>query len=374
MSQYRRSEVVSGLFVAAAAIVFALFAFKVGRFDLMGLLKADAIVCRTYFANVKTLQEGSKVRVGGREVGEVTGLLLVAGAAPGSGENPGGLERLVNEVTFELTYPDLRLDSSSARVLIAQDSLLAPHFLELDPGHWPADSPPPTIFVDGQPKELLIASEMGVGIEELMALAQPAIDDLGAILNTLKQDVLNEQNVDTIGRALGELDGALVEGRQVAATLNRGLLAPANVEALEQTIHNLDSAVADGRKVAARLDSLLDPEQDPRIDRLITDVGAATNELRTNLDAISADLQHLLQHADRTLSETETEIAEATRRLHRTLWQGEQALRKIRANPSVVFFGDDETDLVARDVALTEIRLRGRARPYEQRDERDEDN
>ena len=33
---------------------------------------------------------------------------------------------------------------------------------------------------------------------------------------------------------------------------------------------------------------------------------------------------------------------------------------------------DDETDLEARDLDLTEIRLRGRARPYEQRDERDE--
>ena len=66
MSSYRRSEIVSGLFVTLAAVVFALFAFKVGRFDLMGLLKDKAITCRTYFANVKTLQAGSKVRVGTR--------------------------------------------------------------------------------------------------------------------------------------------------------------------------------------------------------------------------------------------------------------------------------------------------------------------
>ena len=43
MSQYRRSEVTTGLFVAGAAVVFALFAFKVGRFDLMGLLKPEAV-------------------------------------------------------------------------------------------------------------------------------------------------------------------------------------------------------------------------------------------------------------------------------------------------------------------------------------------
>ena len=60
------------------------------------------------------------------------------------------------------------------------------------------------------------------------------------------------------------------------------------------------------------------------------------------------------------------------RRLQRALWQGELALRKIRANPGVLFWGDDETDLEARDFDMTDLRLRGRARPYEQRDERDD--
>ena len=95
-------------------------------------------------------------------------------------------------------------------------------------------------------------------------------------------------------------------------------------------------------------------------------------ELRTSLDAISTDLQLLLTKADRLVEDTDTEMVEATRRLRDALWQGEMALRKIRANPAVLLFGDDETDLEASDLDLTEIRLRGRARPYEQRDERDE--
>ncbi len=381
MSSYRRSEILSGLFVALAAVVFGLFAFKVGRFDLMGLLEDEAITCRSYFANVKTLQVGSKVRVGGREVGEVTGLVLVEGPTlaaaedpPGGDErqDPGGLERLVNEVTFALSYPQLRLDPETATVRLAQESLLAPHFLELDPGRWPARQPPRTIFEAELPEVVVIASEAGVGIEELMALVRPAIVELGTLIRTVNQELLTSENIDTVKRTLGELDGVMAQGRQIATTLNHGLLAADNVAALDRTIHNLDGAVADGRSVAARLDQLLDAEQDPRLDNLLTEVQAATAELRENLNSVSADLRRLLGDTDRVVGQAETELAEVSRRLRRTLWQGEMTLRKIRANPALLFFGDDETDLEARDLDLTEIRLRGRARPYEQRDERDD--
>ncbi len=372
MASYRRSEIVSGLFVILAAVVFGLFAFKVGRFDLMGLLKDDVVVCRTYFANVKTLQVGSKVRVGGREVGEVTNLVLVEDPAPLDDQDPEDRKRLVNEVTFELTYEQLRLDPESARVRLAQDSLLAPHFLELDPGRWESTEQPLSLFEAELPPVVVIASEAGVGLEELMAQARPVLDDLGALIRTVNQRLLTDGNLAAINRVVGELDAAMVEGRQIATTLNRQLLAPENVAALERTVHNLDAAAADGRSAAARVDALLDAEQDPRLDDLLTELGTATRELRENLDAVSADLRRLLGNTDRVVGQAETELAEVSRRLRRTLWQGEMALRKIRANPSLVFFGDDETDLEARDLDLTEIRLRGRARPYEQRDERDE--
>jgi ABC-type transporter Mla subunit MlaD len=374
MASYRRSEIVSGLFVVLAAVVFGLFAFKVGRFDLMGLLKDDAVTCRTYFANVKTLQVGSKVRVGGREVGEITNLVLVEGPTPLTKQEPAALNRLVNEVTFELTYPQLRLDPETARVHLAQESLLAPHFLELDPGRWRGSRPPATLFEAELPPVVIIASEAGVGIDELMAQARPVLNDLGALIHTVNQRLLTDGNVEAINRVISELDAAIGEGRQLVTHLNRDLLAPENVAALERTVHNLDAAVADGRSAAGRIDALLDAEQDPRLDNLLTELGTTTRELRADLDAISTDLRRLLGDTDRVVGQAETELAEVSRRLRRTLWQGEMALRKIRANPSLVFFGDDETDLEARDLDLTEIRLRGRARPYEQRDERNDEN
>ncbi len=374
MSKSRSSEVVTGLFVVSAALLFALFAFKVGRFDLMGLLRSERLDCRAYFLDVKTLQAGSKVKVGGRDVGEITGVHLVEGPwpLPGGDVAAGGGDarhRLVNEVTFGLAYAELRLEPETARVTIAQDSLLSPHFLRLDPGHWPREQPPPPIFEAALPAGIILASAEGAGIDEPMAVARPAVEEPTTILQTLNREFLTPANLAAAQRVIGTLDETLEEGRQLAATLNRGVLAPDNVETLSRMIRTLDEAATDGRAVAARLEDLLAPERVASVDRILDEVESATTELRDGFRVISADLQHLLGDADRVLGETETELAEASRRLQRTLWQGEMALRKIRGNPSTLFFGDDETDLAARDPDPTARRPRGRARPYEQRDE-----
>lgn len=373
MSDYRRSEIVSGAFVTAAVVVFALFAFKVGRFDLMGLLKSEAVGARAFLLDVKTIQVGSKVKVGGREVGEITGVQLVEGPWPTTGPgSESAYHRLINEVTFELADPDLRLDLDTAHVTVAQDSLLSPHFLELDPGRWPPGQPPATIFAAELPDRLFIASVETAGVDEIMAVAGPAVDELAAILRTLNRELLTPENMALVQRILGRLDLTLEEGHQLAASLNRGVLAPDNVEALDRMIHNLDQAVADGRAVAERVDELLDPGRDPSVDEILTDVAAVSKELRDNLGLVSADLRHLLGTADEVLVETRNELVEVSRRMRRALWQGELALRKIRANPALLLFGDDETDFEAPDFDMTEIRLRGRARPYGQRDEKDE--
>lgn len=206
----------------------------------------------------------------------------------------------------------------------------------------------------------------------MLSLARPAIGEITDILRKVNREVLTPHSIGALTRALSGLDQTLQEGYQAIATLNREVLAVDNVESVDRMIHNLDHAVADGRAITARLDSLLDAERDPRFDSILSDLAALTGELREDLDSATGDLRRVLDSTDRVLGSAETELAESTRRLNRTLWQGEMALRKIRANPSLLFFGDDETDLEAGDFDRTDIRLRGRARPYEQRDEWDE--
>ena len=46
MASYQRKEIVPGLFVLAAAAVFALFAFRIGRWEVFAFLKGDRVACR----------------------------------------------------------------------------------------------------------------------------------------------------------------------------------------------------------------------------------------------------------------------------------------------------------------------------------------
>ena len=69
------------------------------------------------------------------------------------------------------------------------------------------------------------------------------------------------------------------------------------------------------------------------------------------------------------LVENRPEVAETMRRLRRTMWEAEMAMRKIRANPAFLLFGDDEQLLDSNPYDESELRRTGRARPYNQRDE-----
>ena len=88
------------------------------------------------------------------------------------------------------------------------------------------------------------------------------------------------------------------------------------------------------------------------------------------LAALETELGGALRGARGLISDNRAEVAEATRRLRRTMWQAEMALRKIRANPAYLLFGDAEPDLEAGPVDHSALWRSGRARPYEQRDER----
>ncbi len=284
MADYRRSEIVSGLFIVLAVAVFGLFAFNVGGFELPRIMRGESLVCYANFTNVSSLEKGAKVSVGGRLVGKVTKLSIAEEEltqseyermveVSGTDAFPGleaGMKRQVVEVEFELTDETLKLDAETARVSLVQDGLLGTHYLTLDPGYW-RDAGPETIFMSDlmtQDDRVEIKVRGSGGLDELIAAARPIVKKIDAAITKLNEEILRD------------LSGILSENR--------------------------------------------------------------------------------------------ADVAEIVRRLRRTMWQAEMAARKIRANPSVVIWGDDEPDLEAIEIDESGIRRTGRARPYRQRDESDD--
>ncbi|HYC78392.1 MAG TPA: hypothetical protein VEI02_12265, partial [Planctomycetota bacterium] len=127
-----------------------------------------------------------------------------------------------------------------------------------------------------------------------------------------------------------------------------------------------------------RLRKFMD-DADPNAQRLLRNLADGTADLRARLDvfeAMAAEARKLLSGAQPLVAdlagmtaENRANFAEMVRTFRNTAWELELAMRKIRANPAVLLFGDDEQDLSAEPRDASGLRRSGRARPYGQRDE-----
>lgn len=371
MPNYQRNEIVPGLFVLAATAVFGLYAFRVGRWEVLDFLKGRRVLCRTVFDEVKTLAVGARVAVAGRRVGEVSRLRWTDqpygkedmeilrrqfGTLPAGVRE--GARRLVVEVDFELNDQNLKIDPASAQVALLQDGFLGQHFLDLYPGYWEEGREPAPVLSAGHPQPLPIRARRAPGLDALAAGISDAVASLNTLIRTLNEGVLSTENREHLT--------ALLKSATGAADAARTLLALEGAQGLSaQAIQPLRKVLDAASETLARMrDSTL-----PKTDQLLDESRAGVADLRAGLRRADDDLHGVLTQLQGTLVDTRPELAESMRRLRETLWQVDLAVRKVRANPSVLLFGKDETDLEAREVDEAGARSSGRARIFRQRDE-----
>jgi len=373
MAEYRRHEVVTGAFILLAVAAFALFAFKVGRWELLDALQGPRLRCVTYLEDVKTLTNGGKVTAAGRVVGSVTELQLVErpveeselihlATLGGRTDVKVGQLRQIVEVTFELTDPSLLLDPKSARVTLLQDGFLGQHFLDLEPGFWEPGAAPRPLFENGLRDGVVIAARAGTDVEKLLSAVYVTVTDVHEILEKVNENVLSRENSDALAKIIEDLGAVSGEARALLVKDNPNGLHGSLVAPLQATISNADRLVADLR--TALVDGTI-----PRADRLLDSSQKALDSVAGDATALTTDARSLVAHMDDLVTENSSDIAESMRRLRRSLWEAEMALRKVRSDPSVVIFGDDEQDLEAVEYDASGLRRSGRARPYGQRDE-----
>ncbi|MFQ5505869.1 MAG: hypothetical protein ACE5F1_13895, partial [Planctomycetota bacterium] len=136
------------------------------------------------------------------------------------------------------------------------------------------------------------------------------------------------------------------------------------------TMSKAESLIARGESLAESADqAILDArtllrESSPKIGSILDDLAETSSELRHELGSLLAQVRGVI-------TDNRAQVAEILRRMRRTMWQAEMAVRKIRGNPAFLLFGDEEADLEEKDMDLGRIRSSGRARPYMQRDEKD---
>ncbi len=376
MVPYRRVEIVSGVFILVAVATFALFAFEIGDLDDLPVFRKRAVTCIAKFTDVKGIAPGAKVTVGGIRVGRVTGMRFVAQDLSVEDTNRlaevlGTEEarrlgltvvRQVVEVSFELQDPDLRLHPPSARVELMQDGLLGEHHLALHPGYWSPDSPPVPLFESTFEQPLSIASDNPTSIEQVFTDAHAVVTKANGILARVSEALGSADGENRLERIVLDFEGVVRGVRRLLDVDNPkgvygSVLSPLRnlIAGAESSLHQvsgrlLRETLPRGERVLDEAESLL-VETRPQLRQILRDSGAAAKTIASILD------------------ENRASIAESTRRLRRALWEVEMAVRKIRANPAVLLFGDDERELAEMPSDLTDARRAGRARPYRQRDE-----
>lgn len=409
MSDYRKHEILSGLFILAAVVVFTLFAFKVGDVDVLAFLRGDVLECEAYFQNAGSIDAGSKVVVAGRRVGQVTAVSLVPPDQLSDHAREGRIEPLV-KVSFEIEDQSVVIDQATARVVLTRDGLLGGQFLQLRPGTWPADKPPTKSQRAAMTEPVVIQVGQEPGIQDVIAQAVPVIENVNLLLadlqktvSTINTKIISDDEAVGVLSVVANLNSTIGQSRDLIKRLTeltalehpdglhqrvllpmQKLIENADKDVNEltdilknQTLASVNRILKDGEETMTLAKQSLTEFNDilkqsnPKIQTVLDDLKTTVGKLDGYLRTIAENAEKLLKNLDGTVTENRPDVRETVRRLRRTMWQAEMALRKIRSNPAVLLLGDNEKDLEAEPSDQSILRIEGRARPYGQRDERD---
>lgn len=385
MANYRRDEIWTGLFVLAACAVFLAFAFKVGGFgSLAGLGSAPGRSFTIELLDAKGLGPGSRVAVGGIGVGAVAEVRLVPGGSmPGRRASQGQ----VAEVTFEISDPDLPIDPSTASAALLQDGVLGPFYLDLDTGEPRLATVDPARTGRIAAREVADATDVVSAAQEAVATVQAvakSLEETAPVLRALLRnvtDLTDPTNANSLQRQIVEPGaGALRKADLLLEELRRAL-DPTTLARIAALAGEAESLLVRARGSLDQVDGALGSvrtvvdENRAGLARAVAGAESATGKVQASLAAIEADAHVLLSTAHEVVAENRAEVAEILRRLRRSAWQAELALRQIRGDPASLLWGTEVESFETEDgTGLGERAAAGgfgRAPLYEQRAERE---
>jgi ABC-type transporter Mla subunit MlaD len=404
--------------------VFVLFAFRVGHFDLFGLAAGKARTIETMLLATETLETGAKVTIGGVRVGSVEEMRIatpeesslfrtsfspeVWSSAYAANQNPLVIVRFKIEKKAFLEGQDLSLSRSNSRVFLQQEGFLGTHFLEIEPG-LPATDGDSLFASSGDQMLRLVAENRGL-MAVLMRELKPTQERINLLLDRLNNGLFSPENTEELTQILSNLssmtrkaDAGMDLINELLGTgptsVREKLLEPtsqligtaqASLSSLQLELDNeilprfrglLDggrSTVSDLRLAIQRADSLIATNA-PFLEKILSDFAAATDGLAARLDRTEAmievlgrEMKNLLSSSNQTVSENRAEISEIMRSMRRMAWEFEIFSRKLRSNPGVLIWGDDEKPLEALPMDQERNRRAGRAAPFDQREEKRE--
>ena len=340
--EYRSTDIRTGLFIAFSIAAFVVLVFLMG--GVRGAFR-DARELEVLFDDVRLLEVEASATVGGFRVGEVASISRLDPPVTIQGERY--QVRVVLRVDRDL---DLRTDASA---LVRTDGFLGAKFVALAPG----------VAKEPLPPDRAIHGRLEIDMAGIMARLEEPIARLNSILAVFNSVVDRPENIRNVEGIVSETHELLRRVRTDTVPKAEALVTSTDrtVREIEEKIatvgeqlcSSVERTVLAVRKLAESAEARVQ-----KVDPILHDLSATLATLRQRLDRVFDRTDQLLLDNNRNIYLTIRNVRDATAELDRLI-------RKLRADPSVVIWGDDEKTgprTPPRDLDI--LREEGRARRY----------
>ena len=223
--------------------------------------------------------------------------------------------------------------------------------------------------------EQLLSSENLESVEGVLGNAKELMVELRALLRERVDPLLDPRLPGSIQQQLVQPAGALLRNANDLVSSLQGDLKRVLTTHVESLVQEAQGLIANANGVLSTVRSTVN-EITPKLSSALGNLEEGTRGLDQRLNTLQEQLSGVLAEADSLLTEgnnlvveMKPDFLESLSSLRRTMWEAEVMMRKLRANPAVVLWGDDEKLLSAWPTDPSEQRRAGRAPPYRQRDE-----
>lgn len=335
----KSSELRSGIFVVLAVLVATILIFSVGNFRAR---LRSAARYYTYVDNAKFLRSHDPVTYGGFKVGEIKSLDVAS--------DHYGMVRITMDVDEDLPVKD------DSVVTVKQDGILGPKYLEISPGTPGAKRVQNNAVIPGVVPAAFV--ELGPSFEAPLAKLDRLLDNLNLIVG----DPDFRKSIPSLLTEARSLLSSLSEQIQKVGTAasKAGEKAQEVFGEVQATVTSSKEPLAKTLKDADELTLHLTKDADQMTEKILK----ALDEVLGKLSKSADHLDQILRDTDGIIVQNNTNIFETIRSLRDTSHHLELAVKRIRANPSIMLFGAKETPEELRHMDETELRLKGRVRRY----------
>jgi phospholipid/cholesterol/gamma-HCH transport system substrate-binding protein len=274
MQRSQRNEIIVGLFVLLAFVVLLAMTFVI-----KGSTGPGSYRLQISYDDVAGLDIGSPVFVSGFRRGQVVDMEAA--------KNEEGNTVVIVTARISPTIPIYK----NARAYLRQQGFIGDKQIEIDPGTPEAGKASRTEMI------------VGVPFRDFTT----AFDNVGGVITDLQATMTKVREITTDPERLAKIDTILTN--LASSTERLDAMLAENRESLRASLANIETVSARSVEVADRADAIL------------TDAGAAVQEMRTAVNQAVADLrtrmESLMQRADTIGANTDALLVDGRRELER---------------------------------------------------------